>query len=83
MLEKIKFIFKDFKKASKYARLYDKYAQNPFIKIKNEVKTYVWVEKLKIETQHGLWQIRPSGRNLKRRRSIVSVKSQRFDLHSV
>ena len=54
MLEKIKFIFKDFKKASKYARLYDKYAQNPFIKIKNEVKTYVWVEKLKIETQHGL-----------------------------
>ncbi len=41
MLEKFKFIFKDFKKAVKYAKIYDKNVQNYF------VKTYVWVEKTK------------------------------------
>lgn len=51
MLEKFKFIFKDFKKASKYTQIYDKYAQNPFIK--NEVKTYVWVEKMESKAQYG------------------------------
>ena len=46
MLEKFKFIFKDFKKASEYARIYDKYTQNPFLNNKIIDKTYVWVEKL-------------------------------------
>ncbi|MBR2069020.1 MAG: hypothetical protein IJ877_04575 [Candidatus Gastranaerophilales bacterium] len=53
MLEKFKFIFKDFKKASKYAKMYNKYTQNPFLKNDNADifqsmynKTYIWVEKL-------------------------------------
>ena len=44
MLNKFKFIFKDFKKAQKYAQYFNKYAQNPFIKSKIIEKTYVWVE---------------------------------------
>ena len=46
MLNKIKFIFKDFKKASKYSKIYDKYFQNPYLNNADEQKTYVWVEKL-------------------------------------
>ena len=47
MLNKFKFIFKDFKKASKYAEYYDKNIQNPFLKNNKIIeKTYVWVEKL-------------------------------------
>ena len=47
MLNKFKLIFKDFKKASKYAHIYNKYAQNPFINKETTNKTYIWVEKLK------------------------------------
>lgn len=48
MLEKFKFIFKDLKKASRYAQMYNKYAQNPFLKSNNKIteNTYIWVEKL-------------------------------------
>ncbi len=45
MLEKFKFIFKDFKKASKYAQIYDKYTKNPFLYHEISNKMYVWVEK--------------------------------------
>jgi len=47
MLEKFNFIFKDFKKASKYAEIYNKYAQNPFVNPDCNIKTYIWVEKPK------------------------------------
>jgi len=46
-LEKFKFIFKDFKKASKYAEIYNKNIQNPFKDIGFSSKTYAWVEKCK------------------------------------
>lgn len=46
MLEKFNFIFKDFKKAQKYAEFYDKYTQNPFLKREIIEKTYIWVEKI-------------------------------------
>ena len=49
MLDKFNFIFKDFKKASKYAEIYNKRAQNPFIKKEISNKTYVWVEKIKTD----------------------------------
>ena len=45
MLEKFKLIFKDFKKASKYAQFYNKYTQNPFVHHCTINKTYIWVEK--------------------------------------
>ena len=45
MLEKFKFIFKDFKKAVKYAQHYDKNLKNYNFKPKISEKTYVWVEK--------------------------------------
>ena len=49
------FIFKNFKKASKYADYYNKYLTNPFLKHENSPdynksiyeKTYIWVEKMK------------------------------------
>ncbi len=47
MMEKFKFIFKDFKKANKYSKIYDKYAQNPFLNPEIKSKTYVWVEDFK------------------------------------
>ncbi len=45
MLEKFKFIFKDFKKANKYAQYYDKNFKNYNLKPKISEKTYIWVEK--------------------------------------
>jgi len=48
MLEKFKFIFKDFKKALKYADVYNRYTKNPFAAEQKIVKTtYIWVEKPK------------------------------------
>ena len=47
MLDKFKFIFKDFKKAYKYSKIYNKYAQNPFMNNKIVDKTYIWVEKIR------------------------------------
>ena len=47
MLDKFKFIFKDFKKASKYAQIYDYNIKNAAIHNDIRIKTYVWVEKIK------------------------------------
>ena len=46
MLNQFKLIFKDFKKASKYAQIYNKHIQNPFINKEIKTKTYIWVEKI-------------------------------------
>ena len=56
MLDKFKFIFKDFKKASKYAEIYNKYIQNPFVNNEAKNETCVWVEKLKTESQDNLFK---------------------------
>ena len=48
MLDNFKFMFKDFKKANKYADIYNKRVQNPFLKKEDNIENiYIWVEKLK------------------------------------